>query len=117
VLLQAPVRAMACSRDTTVAIAAVTDEWAAALSLRILLPLDSPRTFPILNHLDRLRSGMLGMRSLGDSLHGWSADRGNIHLDSGAVFSGSFDALMRHDTSTMQITGRFSVPIPSNRCP
>lgn len=117
VLLDAPARAMACARDTTLAIVAVGEEWGAALSIRLLLPVDSPLTVPVLTHINRPRSAMVALRTLGDSLHGWSGVGGTVRLDTGSALAGSFDATFRRDTTTMQASGRFSSPRPADRCP
>lgn len=120
-LLDAPARAVVCARDTTAAIVAVGDQWAGAVSMRVVVADSEPHpstSLQIQPSLDRHEAAMVALRSTGDSLFAWVADSGSVLLDTGdTLLSGRFDVRARRDSLTIRLRGTFTVPRPPQACP
>ena len=116
-LIEASARGMACARDTTAAIVAISTHWSAAVSMRALLPAGE-RELPIRGNLDdSIPSAMVGLRALSDTMIAMVADSGSLRLLAGDSLAGSFEAWATRDSMRTRLTGRFSVPLPVDACP
>lgn len=112
---------MICARDTTAAIVSVGDQWAGAVSMRVVVADSEPHpstSLQIQPSLDRHEAAMVALRSTGDSLFAWVADSGSVLLDTGdTLLSGRFDVRARRDSQTTRLRGTFTVPRPVQACP
>lgn len=116
-LIEAAARGMACARDTTVAIVAISAHWSAAVSMRVLLP-PGELELPVRGHLDdSIPGAMVGLRTLGDTMVAMVADSGAVRLLAGDSLAGTFEAFASRDSMRTRLTGRFSLPLPADACP
>jgi len=117
VLVNGPAQALACRRDSTLAVLAVGDRWAAAVSIRLVLPPDSVARLTIARDLNRIATAMVAIRSLDDSLIAWSGQSGTLRLTSGDSIHGEFESVVKRDSVEGGLSGRFTTIIPADRCP
>ena len=115
-MVDAAARGLACARDTTVAIVGIGEEWAAAISMRTLLPSGGSELRIRIAH-DSIGGAMLALRALGDTMFSITADSGLLRLAEGDSLAGTFEAHAGRDSTLRRLSGRFAVPMPPDSCP
>lgn len=115
-LLEAPARATTCTRDTTTAIVAVGDAWAAAVSLRAPALSADARELQVTSTIEQPGRAVVAVRSLGDSLFAWISTDGLVRLRGGDSLAGTFEATIARDSLTMRVSGEFAAPVPPDHC-
>ena len=116
VLVDGAARAMTCGIDTTTAIVAVGDAWAAAISMRVTQG-DGTRELSAAPSFAQPGSAVVALRSLGDSLHAWLSSEGTVRVAIGDSVSGTFEATVMRDSFSMRVSGEFSAPELLQGCP
>ena len=104
-LLDAPVRARYCARDSVLWLVAVDREWTAAIALRTGKPWG--RHFIVTSRLAGLDSGSIAVRPIADSIGpAVTAARGTLDL-SGDSLSGRFAFESGSDSTLQRFSGVF----------
>jgi hypothetical protein len=93
VLVDGPAAAARCPADSTLAVAVVGREWAAAFSVRAPWPTDSARIVPAGQTLGP-GTAVVALRPLSDSLAiALVSARGSLTIEPGPQLAGSFDVM------------------------
>lgn len=121
-LIDAPVVARYCERDTVLSLWARQGSWIAAMALRTRWPFDSARVLPVSAVTEQRGTAMLALRPLADSVGSASvAQAGTVKLEPGQTLGLQFDVTVPPTapaTDTAQWSGHVSgVTVDLHGCP